>query len=181
MVGANGNLDYLYNRGWRLHGIDSTDRTTTSTSATDLVTISSLSIPVAQPILIVGGYRKSSGAAAAVGIGLKVNATTVIEAATSAAMGHSSATNQAEDGSFMWLIGPRSASYLAGVNGFFHTRVSSTGAVAQAVTLAPGSAAWVALIPNATVTSIIIRGISGSGSVTLGAKDVAVFAGGVTL
>lgn len=182
LVGAGGNLDYLYNRGWRLHGQDTTERTSTSTSATDLSTVSGLSITVAQPVLLLVPFRKSSGAAAAVGFGLKVNSTTVIEAATANALGNSSATNQAEDGLMVIFITPRSANYLTGIVGMFSCRVTSTGANAVAAVLAPNaSSTFAAVIPNATITSLAIRGISGSGSVTMAVDEVSVYAGGVTL
>lgn len=143
--------------------------TTVSTSAVDLLTTGTLAIPVTSGIIIQGVARKSAGAAAAAGLGLKVNSTVTAEAAATASntrLWASDATNQAEDGTFWASIAPRSANYLNGSVGLY----TVNGLTAVSSLLNAGSP-----FPNATITSIAIRGISGSGSVTLAVKEVCVW------
>lgn len=143
--------------------------TTVSTSAVDLLTSSALSIPVTSGIIIEGVARKTSGAAAAATLGLKLNSTVVVEAVISTyQIWVSSATDRAESGAFRVEIMPRSANYLSAGVGTYS--VTGTGTVGTGPIIA-GTANF----PNATITSIAIRGISGSGSVTLAVKEVAVF------
>lgn len=153
-------------------GLNTAEQTTTSTSAIDLVTISGLSIPVTSGLIINGVARKGTGAAAGCGLGLKVNSTVVCEAVVavgSHVVWETTTTNQLEDGTFQMWIFPRSANYLQSGYGFyFNANVSA--AVPQGI--------WPtrnAVFPNVTITSIVIRGISGSASVVLGVKEVAIF------
>ena len=159
-----------------LVGSNTAEQTTTSTSEVDLVTVTlTRSVLVSEGLRIVTSYRKTAGAAAEGRIGLKINTTVVCNAATgSSVLAYTSTTNQAEDGVSVVDISPRSANYLGGVVGSFRTVVSATGAGAQAPALTPAILA--ALIPNASITSITIRGIAMSASLTLGVKEVKVYA-----
>ena len=159
---------------FELVGENTTEVTSTSTSDVSLVTVTlTRSVLVSEGLRIVTSYRKSSGAAAAVTFGLRINSTNVALAPTSAAGGTTS-INQAENGISVLDIGPRSTNYLAGIAGYYRTLVSATGITA----LAPkfSDAGLDALIPNASITSITIRGISGSASVTMGVKEVKIYA-----
>lgn len=142
-----------------LAGSSSAATSTTSTSAVDLVTISSLSITVDKWVRIPFNYRKQALAATSVGFGLKINSTTVVEASSATWM---TATNQAEDGFGEWIMAPRDATHLAGLTNFHGTAVSSTGANAQSYAFSSPNPA--ALIPNATITSIAIRAINNTTS-----------------
>lgn len=156
-------------KGWRLEGENTSEQTTTSTSATDLVTISGLLIPTTQMIQIRFNYRKTSGAAAACGLGLKINSTVVAEATAAYSttnIGSTSNTNEAQFGAGEVTILPRSTNYLRGAYGSF--TYYNTGGSSNAITFPANTAD----IPNATITSIAIRGISGSASVTLAVKNV---------
>lgn len=159
-----------------LVGALNVDQTTTSTSAVDLATITlSRSVAANEPLLITGQYRKSAGAANEASLGLKLNSTIVVTAsAATTALARTSATDQAEDGSFEVFIGPRIANYLNALYGTYHTKVSASGAAAQAITLGPTGLA-ANLITDA-ITSVTIRGIVGNASVTLGVNDVYVYA-----
>lgn len=158
--------------GWKLVGSNTAEQTMTSATAADLVTITGLSIPVTAPVKIVVVWRKSA-TAAQLSIGLKVNATVVAEADTSAntGIGLFPTTNEVQSGYSVVEFGPRSANYLRGlvVN---YMASGASGVVA----------AWRGLVvltnplPDATITDIIIRGDS-DGSATLGVKEVLVYQG----
>lgn len=142
--------------------------TTVSTSAVDLLAFASLSIPVTSGIIIKGVARRTTGAAAAAGLGLKVNATVTCEAqvGTANAVWRSGAGNNTENGVFVIELGPRSGSYGGGFSVYSKSSTPAT------------ETGWVtgdAAVPNATITDIAIRAISGSGSVTVAVKEVAVF------
>lgn len=163
---------YDFLQGPQIVGSNSNEATSTATGATDLLTISNLNIPVTSGIRITGVARKSAGAAAYAGLGLKLNATIVAEASsagTAAQVWASSNTNQAEDGSFFIEFAPRSANYL-------HTGVCTytglIGGVGYITTL--GNVHNNAAAPNATITSLAIRSIVGSASITVAVKEVVV-------
>ncbi len=149
-------------------GSNTTEQTTTSTSAVDLVTISGLSIPATSPVMIVGNWRKTAGAAAAVGFGLKVNSTVVGEASVSSPIvANSTAANEAQTGGFVVFLMPRRTNYQGGAFGFYNQRRGATSS--------GNTPANDADIPIATITSIALRAISGSASVTAAITDVRVY------
>lgn len=171
-VGTDGSRsDHAHAGSFVLVGSSTTEQTTASTSAVDLVTISGLSIPATTPIMITGNFRKTSGAATRVGVGLKINSTVVGEAsAASATVALSGATDEAQNGGFQVIIMPRRANYQGGAFGFYNQRRNGTST---------GNApAADADIPTDTITSIALRAISGNASVTMGVSDVYVYAMG---
>ena len=136
---------------------------TTSTSIVDLVTLSGLSIPVTAGIKIAFNYRKQALAANAVGFGLKINSTTLVDPAATAGVAWSSATNRAENGFCEITIGPRSAAtYLGGWYSTFATRISADGMDAIAPRF--GANNNNAPIPNAVITSVILTAINATAS-----------------
>ena len=137
-----------------LAGSSTANTSTTSTSAVDLVTISGLSILVAQGIRLTHNFRKDASAANRVEFGLKINSTVVLEA--DATGPNSSATLQAEDGIAIYDITPRSsASYLTGLMCNWVNHVTATGAAATTVN---GPALAIAApLPNATITAMAVR------------------------
>lgn len=157
--------------GLELVGSNTTEQTTTATTAVDIVTVTlSKSIPAATPFLVVASYRKSAGHASAAAVSIrKINATTI-----SLSLGTLSATNQAEDGTSFMFFGARESNYLngyVGING--GSQVSSSGAPAAAASL---SASAGTVLPNAAVTSIVIGGNVTNAANTLGVKSVQVYA-----
>lgn len=160
-----------------LVGSNTAVQTTTSTSAVDLVAITvSPTITVDQTVFITGTFSKDASAAQSVALGLKLNSTTVIEAAVGSTFARSSGTQQVEDGSFCFWIAPRDTGYLsANGTGSFVSNVSATGAAAQAHTLTTG--VLTALFPNDTYTSVTIRAINGTSSNNVAVKDVRIYAG----
>ena len=154
-----------------LVGTSDTEASTTSTSDVDLQAITlTRAVLVTERLQIVLSYRKSAGAAALGGIGLKFNSTTVAAATTV-----TSSTNQAEDGIIVVTISPRSTSYLGGIAGYCRTVVSATGASALAHAFYPTSLSVPLL--NASLTSVTLRGVVSSASITLYVKGVRIYAG----
>lgn len=150
-------------------GGNTTEATTTSTSAVDLLSAGSMSIATNIPLWIVVSYRKTAGAAAATGYGLKINATVTGEAdSTGTSIARTSTGNEVITGAAHIYIGSRvspyvraAASLASGVN----TGTASVG----------GSVAKTANIPNATITDVIIRGITASASVTAAADELHIY------
>ena len=157
-------------KGWRLEGENTAEQTTAAGSAADLVTISGLLIPVTQSFEVIINARKSTGAASAAYLGLKINATVVNEADGTAPILSLTAVNEVQTGYCKVRVAPRSASYLKCGLATSYT-INDAGALKGNITTPLGTAAD---IPNATITSIIIRGNSGSASQTLAVKNVQV-------
>ena len=151
-------------------GGNTTEATTTSTSAVDLLTASSLSIATDLTIHLVVAHRKTSGAANDTALGLKLNSTTTGEAITSVrAFGLTSTTNQAESRFATCWIGPRLTNY--NLQGSM-VGIASFKANDVAVGTEPSSTA---AQPIATITDIVIRGITDSASNTLGVDELNVY------
>ena len=173
-VGTGSSRKVFRPSGLELVGENTTEQTTVGTSMADLVTVTlTRSVPVTEGLRVTVSYRKSAGAAAAALLGLKLNTTVVLGATNHLAA--TSATNQAEDGILVFDIAPRSASYLTGIAGYYRTAVSASGAAAVVHTFTP--LALDALLPNASLTSIVIRGNAVNALQTLGVKEVKVWAG----
>jgi hypothetical protein len=143
----------------RLAGSNNTEGTTTSTSAVDIVTVSSLSIATDAVILVTANLRKTSGAAASALVGLKLNTTQVWNNGA-----WSTGTDQAERGYLVAWVLPRVTNYLR--NGFMHIGREGAAGTFQAPN---------ADFPNATVTDVVITGQVGSASITMGVDEVRVY------
>ena len=160
---------------FELVGTNTAEQTTTSTTVVDLVTVTlTRAVLVSEALRIMVGYRKTSGAASVAQLGLKLNTTTVLSPSSLGFLGQTTNANQAEDGIAIVDISPRSTNYLGGVIGSYRTVVSATGAAAQVMTAV--AAGLDALMPNASLTSITIRGLTASAAQTLGVKEVKVYA-----
>lgn len=146
--------------GLVLAGSDTTERTMT-TSQTDLSVISGLSIATGVPFEIHVPYRKSTGAAASVSLGLKLNATEVKSAGS-----FTTSANVTESGLLIIKVGPREANYLNSISAFFSTpTLSGTANFADTNPM-----------PTATITSVTITGLKSSASITGAIKNVRVWA-----
>lgn len=160
--------DTLTSGGLIPEGSNTTEATTTSTSAVDLITVGSLSITAAVPIMFVCSFRKTTGAAALVAAGLKLNSTVVSEAIlTVRSMFISDATDAASSGGLKAYLGPRVTNYLRAGTRMQGGNITNNGAEPWDVQTAD--------MPTATITSLIIRGIVANASVTLGADDLHVY------
>ena len=151
-------------------GGNTTEATTTSTSAADLMAISSLTIAAVTPILFIVNGRKSSGATAGGALGLEVNTTALREATIGGdgLLDLNNTANAAADGMGVAWLGPRVTNYLNAGVGLGHQYTSATGGILtrdQTAMFQDNPA------PNAEITVVTVRGISGNGSVTVGADE----------
>ena len=144
-------------------GGNATEGTAVNVEAS-LATVSSLSIATNIPFLVVVGVGKSSGAAANASIGLRVNATDMF-----AARAVFDSTNEEQTGTVAFLVTPRLSGVTIGYTGglqMFGTQGPTTGT---------GGVYGGTARPNATVTSLIIRGVSGNVNTTVGVMSVNVY------
>lgn len=145
--------------GMTLAGSSLTETTTTSTAATDLVTITpTTSIPVGTPFIVMASLRKTTGAVGTASVGLKLN-TTIISAVTV----WSASANVAQEGFFMVFVNSRDASYKGSI------------AVLGGGDLTP---VWLAASdtrPAADITSVIIRCNVSDALITMGVDEVRVY------
>lgn len=152
-----------------------TPTSTISIAAVDLVTISTdvtgaaLNIPINRWAKVTFEYRKTAASANAVAFGLKLNSTVVLEAVVTAGTPRSSATQRAESGWAEFIIPPRStANYGFGI-GVDYNCYTTAGAFAATYSndLAAGGTSLPSMtnaVPNAAITSVIIRAINGTAS-----------------
>jgi hypothetical protein len=151
-------------------GGNTTEATTTSTTAVDLLSVASLSIAAATPFQFVISCRKTTGAAAFADFGLKLNTTVVGEAvATNNAVLDTAGGNLAEFGVSVILIGPRVAPYVRGGSGFW----SGTSTVSESANIAQPTQS--ANVPTANITDVVIRALVGSALITAGADELQVY------
>ena len=155
-------------------GGNTTEATTTSGTAADLLTASSLTLQAAEHAFIIYNGRKTSGAGADGGCGLKLNSTIVGEA-TESENGRgwvSDGTNEAQSGSCFICLGSRVTNYVSGYVGLF-SRGQGTQ-IAQSAMPLDGLTATAAF-PNAEITDVIIRINGGASGPTWGADELQVY------
>ena len=156
-------------------GSQQTEATTTSTSATDLLSVTSLTVAALSPCVFWVSARKTTGAASWAACGLKLNTTVVGEAAQNNKVFRSSNTNQAENGGGIFFLGPRLTNYTSMAARNSVTKVTASGMdVGNFLTPSELTDQGAAMI-TAEITSLIIRGILGSASITLGTDEVHVY------
>ena len=155
-------------------GGQTTEATTTSTSAVDLLTAESLTIAALEPCRFILGARKTTGAAAHSGLGLKINTTVTGEAINGTnALGNGSSSNQNVNGIVDLVISPRLTNYDLGVTGNYQGTDAATLVVQNLSQIA--RMVVTAAVPIATITDIVIRGITGSASITQAADEMHVY------
>jgi len=143
---------------------------TTSTSATDLLSVSGLNIDITSWILFVVQMRKTSGAAAGTGLGIKMNTTVVGEAGVNATLCQSSATDQAEGRAAHAWLAPRTTNYNITGSGMG----LSAGIADGSVSVGNGPTVTAAQ-PIATITDMVIRAITDSALVECSADEFQIF------
>jgi hypothetical protein len=139
--------------GMTLVGSSLTEATTSSTTDSDLITISGLNITVGTPFKVLFSYRKTSGTISRFAIGFKVNSTTILPSNT---INFTTGNNQAEDGQCTIEVNDRtSANYLH--PGILRASIvlGSTGSVIELDSALTASGV---AFPNATITSFTIFG-----------------------
>ena len=137
--------------------------TTTASGSNDIVAVSGLSIGVTTPFMVICSYRKTTGAANAANLSIKLNSTQITSEVTA-----TTANNAADSGMAFFLFGSRGdgTSY---VRSGIRWAAAGTGTVSTSYIDA-------ADIPNATITSVTITGNSGNASITFAVDEVHVYA-----
>jgi len=140
------------------------EATTTSSTQTTLKTLSSLSIPMTSSAVLIFSIRKAVGAAESMSGRLTINGSVV-----GTNRGWAAGNNATGVGQVVFIIGPRTASYLRGLT----TIVASyDGSSTESVYSAGTDAAD---LPNATITSIGIQAANSGGTVTVGVANVKLY------
>mgnify|MGYP001584896825 CR=1 FL=1 len=141
-------------------GGNTTEATTTSTTAVSLITTTSLSIAAAVPIYATVMLRKTSAGFAA-SVGFMVNATTVV---TPAAFTSGAAAAQ---GGFMQVMFQSALTNYDEPGWFIRGN--------QSLAPAHGDITNASVLPVATYTDLIFRGLVGDGALTMGADEMHVY------
>jgi hypothetical protein len=155
-------------------GGQTTEATTTSTTAVDLLSATSLTIAAISPFIFIYNGRKTTGAAADAACGLKLNTTVTAEAISTAIHGYRGTNgNTAEAGGYKALITPRVTNYLHGalVNYSNSYTADNTHQTAHDGAGLTTEADFI----TAQSTSVILRGDTASASVTLGVDELQVY------
>lgn len=150
-----------------LEGAQSTEASTTSTTAVDLASVSGLSISNMYPLIVIGSVRgvNNSGGTASVEFGLKLNSTTLRDGAFGVTLTGGGGTGS---GGFWAMIPPRFTSYLRGSQlmagnfgngtaGQTHAHLSSADA------------------PTASITSVTVRARCAAASMTAFVDEIYVY------
>jgi len=142
-------------------GSQLTEASSNATSETDLISVTSLSIAAAKPILIRASIRKTSGTSDNYSYGLKLNSTGVVQAGGATGIA-TLATSSAQAGSTTIYIPPRSANYLRAVSAF-----GGSGN--------PTVPTYSADAPTADITSITLTYNGANSDTTCSCDDMHVF------
>lgn len=157
-----------------------TEATSTSTTVVDLLTATGLTIAAAELSELHVLYRKTLGAAAAVGFGLTLNATVVAEAAATANLatqvGGTSSPDRAENGDARGTVrGVVTNHTFGGYRGNYVSWTSANAFVGTPDATGVWTRSDTGARPNATLTDYVIRFISGNSLVTGGADELNVY------
>ena len=158
--GSNADSLHVHAKGWTLAGSQTTEGSTQSTTEADVLSVTGLSIAAASPIKVVCSVRfvADGGGARTGNVGLEINATSVV---TANDILFSQSAGGTESGRIEIYIPPRQANYL---KGSFH----ATGDIALDLL-------WDNDGPNATITSITVRGLVSNALAELFADDMYVY------
>lgn len=153
-----------------IQAYDGTERTTTSTSTVTLSTLVT-NIPAGDAFIVTGLVRKTNSNASTAKLGLKINGVQIITD-----FSVTTANAATEFGSFAYGVGDanfgqgRDTNYTQG-SGLF----ARTGTAGGTVTWYPTTSSYVAQLPTAAITEVIISGSVASASNTLAIKHVTVY------
>jgi hypothetical protein len=136
-----------------------------------LLSAASLTIQTTEPQFIIGLGRKTAGHASSASLGMKQNSTVIGEAATAAnSVWQTGSVNEIQEGSFFLCFGSRVANYER--EGTGATSVYSSSAAVNFFVTKTGQTAD---IPTAEITAVVLRGLVGNASITLGADEMQVY------
>lgn len=175
-LGVGGNLQFLYDNAWIPIAVSTSELTTTSAAAVDLLTFTlSRTIGINDAALVQFEYGKQAGTAGAqLSYGLKLNGTIIYTPGNGV---RSSATNQAEAGIGRFFIPPRSSANYGFGPHMDYACFTTAGAMAAgsmlnaSLTIGPTNPS--AAVPNAEITAVVITAaVSGA---TARIKNAAVY------
>jgi hypothetical protein len=154
-------------------GGSTTEATTTSTSATCLITVSSLCIAVTTPFQVFNLARKSCGASVSASGGLKLNSTVIAAPTTCANDANNmtatfSTTDEVQAGHYWSIVNPIVAGYTV-------ARAVGIQSHGPATVFRALSRATTAARPNAITEAVILRSLSGNASVTIGQDEMHIY------
>lgn len=154
-------------------GGSTTQATTTSTTAVDLISISGLIIQAIEPIDISVLGRKDGGAANGAALGVKLNSSNILTP-TAAAVGIIlfSTDNEEQHGGSEVTMGARVSAITRGFAGYYGVYNTSNTRRDSKVfddNMASG-------MPSVQITDVVITGISGNASITLYADELHIYA-----
>ena len=167
---------YIGSAGVTREGGQTTEASTTSTTAVDLLAATSLTLAGAEPALLLVNGRKTTGAASIANIGLKLNSTVVFEASNGSSSGicFMGAQNEVQNVSAGVTMNPRITNYTVGrILGSMGVYNAANGAQGTQVLPAGGADA---AFPTAEITSNILRGETVSASQSLSSDVFHVYA-----
>lgn len=141
-------------------GGNTTEATTTSTTAVDLLSDTGMSISAPEPIFALASTRKTTGAADNINTGLVLNTTEVRLVSI-----NSSFADAADEGHAVFIISARLTDYTGGGHGFF----ASDSRGAELFNINSND------MPTATITVGTIRGSVNNASITMGADEFHVY------
>lgn len=152
-----------------VQAFDNTERSTTSTSSVDLSTLT-VNIPANDGFIVTGLLRKTSGAAATISLGIKLNGTII-----HTPFAVTSGTNQAEGGEFVFGIQNSSFGLIRQTNYDYGETFSTRAGPAGGALSGSSSTTPANPIPTGAITSITITGLTGNAAVTCAVKNITVF------
>jgi len=162
-------------------GGDTTEATTSSTSAMDIIAVGSLNIEATEPIVTQYVARKEAGALFGASTGLALNNTTIAEPTALYSCGcratgwAGTKTDRAENGGASIYLGPRLTNYTGFAISEGTTKKSVHGADNNIATGSASRMTVTANMPTATITDVDIRGITGHACITLGVDEMHVY------
>ena len=159
-------------------GGQTSEATSTSTSAADLLTSSTLAIAATTPFMFISSNRKTTGATDISCVGLKLNSTVVAEALDDAShnskyvWGGRNDANAGDGGSVVWS-GSRITNYRQSVYG--DGVESPSGAGTGGGSIGGVRLNLTANSPTATITAVVLRTIVGNAAITQGSDELHVY------
>ena len=165
---------YIGTSAVSLNGSQTSEATSTATSAADMLTSSTLDIAAAEEFQYIVGGRKTSGAVDNAALGIKINTTVTGEAlaATPSRTWGCSTANVAQSGGGQGWFGSRVSNYQGTAGGNANAFGASGG------NRASGSLSGLcesAVVPIATVTIVSIRAITDDSNNTVSADELHVY------
>ena len=165
---------YIGTSAVSLNGSQTSEATSTATSAADMLTSSTLDIAAAEEFQYIVGGRKTSGAVDNAALGIKINSTVTGEAlaATPSRTWGCSTANVAQSGGGQGWFGSRVSNYQGTAGGNANAFGASGG------NRASGSLSGLcesAVVPIATVTIVSIRAITDDSNNTVSADELHVY------